>query len=134
MSTPRLTDAYGEQPRIGGPLRLKSILVLSLAVVALAIPAAASAKVRLLHVTSPASPGSYATLTVSVSPARTCSITVFYKSGTSVARGLYRKRTSAAGRVSWTWMVGTRTTGGRWPIAVDCGSAGRLQTSFVVSR
>jgi hypothetical protein len=29
-------------------------------------------------------------------------------------------------------MVGTNTTGGRWPIFVSCGAAGAVETSFVV--
>jgi hypothetical protein len=90
----------------------------------------ASAGVRLVSVTSPINHGGYGTLTVSVSPAKTCSITVYYKSGPSSAAGLYPKRGS---RISWTWKVGTRTTPGRWPINVSCGSAGTLQTSFVVT-
>ena len=112
-------------------MRFKGLLVLLLAMLMLALPTAASARVSLLTVTSPARPGSYATLKVSVSPARTCSIAVYYKSGRSVAQGLYPKRPTA-GKVSWTWMVGTRTTSGRWPIVVSCGAAGTLQTSFVV--
>jgi hypothetical protein len=102
------------------------------AVISLVLPAAASARVRVVRITSPISAGAYATLTVSVSPARTCSITVYYKSGPSSAAGLYAKRPSG-GRVSWTWKVGTRTTPGRWPITVSCGSAGTLHTSFVVT-
>jgi len=106
-------------------------LVVLLAVAALAVPAAAEAKVKLVSVTSPAPPGSHATLTVAVSRPATCSIIVMYKSGSSHARGLNPTR-SVSGRVSWTWMVGTNTTGGRWPIYVYCGAAGALQTSFVV--
>jgi hypothetical protein len=94
-----------------------------------AAPAAAS--VRLVGVTSPASPGSYATLTARVSPSASCSITVHYMSGPSRAKGLYPKRPSG-GRVSWTWKVGTNTTPGRWGITVACGRAGTLNTSFVV--
>lgn len=93
----------------------------------------AAATTRLVHVTSPVSPGAHATLTAHTSPANvTCSITVRYKSGPSHAAGLYPKQSSSAGRVSWTWKVGTRTTAGRWPITVACGKAGRLNTSFVV--
>jgi hypothetical protein len=111
-------------------MRTRWIFVISVLAVALALPAAASARVRLIHVTSPVSAGSYATLRASVSPSRTCSITVYYKSGPSHAQGLYPKR-PVGGRVSWTWKVGTRTTPGRWPIVVSCGSAGTLRTSFV---
>jgi hypothetical protein len=87
---------------------------------------------RLVRVTSPVSPGSYATLVALVVPSRRCRITVYYKSGPSVAQGLYPKRPRNR-RVSWTWMVGTNTTAGRWPIQVSCGSAGSFRTSFRVT-
>jgi hypothetical protein len=118
----------------------RRVVVLLAAVCALAVSvgsasasssnATASAHVRLVSVTSPLRHGAYATLAVAASPAQTCSITVYYKSGPSGAAGLYPKRGT---RISWTWKVGTRTTPGRWPIAVSCGSAGSLQTSFVVT-
>jgi hypothetical protein len=111
-------------------MRIRWIFIVSLLALALVLPAAATARVRLITVSSPASAGSYATLRASVSPSRTCSITVYYKSGASQAQGLYPKR-PVAGRVSWTWKVGTRTTPGRWPIVVSCRSAGTLRTSFV---
>jgi hypothetical protein len=111
---------------------MKLRLVITLAVfVILAVPSSAAARVRLVSVTSPIGAGSYARLTAAVLPSRTCSITVYYKSGPSHAAGLYPKR-PVNRRVSWTWKVGTRTTPGRWPIVVFCGSAGRLRTSFVV--
>jgi hypothetical protein len=107
-------------------------LLFALAVLAsLVVASGSSAAVRLASVSSPVSAGDYATLTARVSPARSCSITVHYKSGPSRAQGLYSKRPSG-GRVSWTWKVGTNTTSGRWPITVSCGSAGTLRTSFVV--
>jgi hypothetical protein len=111
-------------------MKLRVVLTLAL-LLALAIPTTAAARVRLVSVTSPIGAGSYAHLTAAVSPSRTCSITVYYKSGASHASGLYPKR-PVRGRVSWTWKVGTRTTPGRWPIVVSCGSAGTLRTSFVV--
>jgi hypothetical protein len=117
----------------------RRVVVLLAAVCALVVPVSsgwasssnttASARVRLVSVTSPVPHGAYAALTVAASPAQTCSITVYYKSGPSSAAGLYPKRGS---RISWTWKVGTRTTPGRWPITVSCGSAGSLRTSFVV--
>jgi hypothetical protein len=106
--------------------------MLGVAAAVLVVPASASASVRLKHVTSPISAGSYATLTVSVSLTASCSITVNYRRGPSHAAGLYPKR-SSAGRVSWTWKVGSRTTPGRWTIDVYCGAAGSLHTSFVTT-
>jgi hypothetical protein len=111
---------------------MRRIILVALALTAFALPSTATASVRLKSVTSPISAGSHATLTVSVSRSATCSITVNYKSGPSHAQGLYSKRT-IGGRVSWTWMVGTRTTPGRWTIDVYCGAAGSLRTSFVTT-
>jgi micrococcal nuclease len=112
-----------------GGNRMRFILT-ALAAIALALPASAAASVHLAKVTSPVGAGSTATLTVSVTRPASCSITVNYKSGPSHAAGLYPKQ-SNAGRVSWTWKVGTRTTPGRWTIDIYCGSAGSLHTSFV---
>lgn len=117
---------------------MKRLLWSSIGLAALVAAAAAmaadnmTARPRLIRVTSPISRGSYATLVARVVPARRCRITVYYKSGPSVAQGLYPKR-PRNGRVSWTWMVGTNTTPGRWPIQVSCGSAGSFRTSFSVT-
>jgi hypothetical protein len=110
---------------------MKTLVTLVATAAVLVGAATAEAKVRLVSVTSPISPGNAASLVVRVSPARSCSITVHYKSGPSKAKGLTTKR-PIAGVVSWSWIVGTRTTAGRWPITVSCGSAGTLRTSFVV--
>jgi len=110
----------------------RAVLVPALALGLAIAPAAALGSVRVTSVTSPASAGSYATLSARVAPTATCSITVQYKSGSSRAQGLYRKR-AVAGRVAWTWKVGTRTTPGTWPIFLACGQAGTAATSFRVS-
>jgi hypothetical protein len=112
-------------------MRLKVLFAVLVVTAGLVAAAAADARVRLVSVTRGV-PGSNATLVASVSPARACSITVHYKSGPSRAQGLYSKR-PVRGLVSWTWRVGTNTTPGRWKITISCGSAGTLNTSFVVS-
>jgi len=104
------------------------LVIVTLLAITFVVASAAEAKVTLIRVTSPVSAGAYATLTIMVSKPARCSITVYYKSGPSEAQGLYPKRTNAQLRVSWTWKVGTRTTPGRWPIVVSCGSAGTLRT------
>ena len=111
---------------------LVGVAALVAAAAAFAAPDMA-ATARLAHVTSPVAPGTHATLTAHVAPAHRCTITVHYRSGPSVAQGLNPKR-PVQGRVSWTWMVGTNTTQGRWPITVGCGSSGSLRTSFKVAR
>ena len=108
---------------------MRRLVVFVTVLLALALPAAAAAKVRLISVTSPVATGSLATLTVAVSPAATCSISVYYSTTASRAHGLSPKHGT---RVSWTWKVGSRTAPGRWPIVVSCGAAGKLKTSSVV--
>jgi hypothetical protein len=115
-----------------GGTHMRRYMLFALALLALGLPASAVASVRLKAVTSPVSAGSNATLTVTLSRPATCSITVNYRSGPSHAAGLYPTQ-SVAGRVSWTWKVGTRTTPGRWTIDVYCGAAGTLHTSFVTT-
>jgi hypothetical protein len=107
----------------------KAFAVAVCAAALVAVPAA-GAQVKQLSVSSPVAHGNVATLVVSVSPRATCSIMVLYKSGPSHAHGLSPKR---GGTIAWSWIVGTRTTPGRWSIRVECGSAGSLATSFVVT-
>ena len=112
---------------------MRKVIAAFAATAALVVVAPSSASVRLVGISpQPAYRGNPVTLTARVSSSRvTCSITVYYKSGRSHAKGLYSKR-PIRGRVSWTWLVGTRTTPGRWPIVVGCGAAGTLRTSFRV--
>ena len=118
--------------RLRSSARGAGLATMALLAAALALPATAQARVKLVRVSSVYA-GDYATLTAAVSPARRCSIIVHYKSGPSKAQGLYAKMPSS-GRVSWTWKVGTNTTAGRWAVTVSCGAAGVLRTSFVVRR
>jgi micrococcal nuclease len=67
--------------------------------------------------------GQATTLIVKTAPSTGCSIQVVYKSGPSTAQGLVAKTSDGAGNVSWTWIVGSRTTPGQWPIYVTCGAA-----------
>lgn len=88
---------------------------------------------RLVGVTSPAKRNAVAALIAHVVPARRCKITVHYKSGPSHAQGLNPKR-PFHGYVTWKWKVGGNTTLGRWPITVNCGTAGSFRTHFRVIR
>jgi len=112
---------------------VRKVIAAIAATAALVVAAPSSAAVRLVGISpQPAYRGNPVTLTARVSSSRVmCSITVYYKSGPSRAKGLYPKR-PVHGRVSWTWLVGTRTTPGRWPVFVSCGRAGTLRTSFRV--
>jgi len=67
--------------------------------------------------------GATATVAASTTPGAACTIVVRYKSGPSKAQGLRPKTAAANGDVSWSWMVGTRTTPGAWPVTITCGGA-----------
>lgn len=76
----------------------------------------------LVSLTSPVKRGAYATIIVRTQPNTACSITVYYKSGPSSAKGLEPKTANAYGRCVWTWKVGTNTTLGTWRIVVKTGT------------
>jgi uncharacterized protein (DUF58 family) len=111
---------------------MRRVVLILIVALALAVTAAASASVRLVSKTSPVKAGANATLTVKVSPSRACSISVYYTTVVSKAKGL-NKKTPKGGRVTWTWKVGSNTIAGRHKIVVSCGSAGKLTTSFVTT-
>jgi micrococcal nuclease len=76
--------------------------------------------------------GQATTLIAKTSPSTGCSIRVEYKSGPSHAQGLVARTSDGAGNISWTWIVGSNTTPGQWPIYVACGSAS-AQTYITVT-
>lgn len=86
---------------------------------------------EIVSVTSPVSRGATATLTAKSAPNASCSITVYYKSDPSKAQGLGPKTADSNGMVSWSWMVGPRTTPGSWRIVVTCNQVTQ-ETSFMV--
>jgi hypothetical protein len=86
-------------------------------------PPVQASTVNFVNAPLSARPGQAATLIVKTAPNTGCSIQVVYKSGPSKAQGLVPKTSDGAGNVSWTWIVGTRTTPGQWPIYVTCASA-----------
>jgi hypothetical protein len=91
--------------------------------------------VRITSLTSPISPGAFATLAARTRAGASCTIVVEYKSGPSQAAGLGPKTATGSGGVSWTWKVGSRTTVGSWPVTVTCrvgGSVASARATLVV--
>ena len=86
---------------------------------------------NVISLTKNTTPGRTAAIVVQGEPHTTYGISDRYKSGPSKAAGLYPKTSDASGRVSWSWMVGTRTTKGQWPIVIRKGSR-TFSTSFNV--
>jgi hypothetical protein len=74
--------------------------------------------IEVISLTSPVSPGEYATIEVQTLPNELLTIEVWYMSGKSEAEGLIPKRANDEGYVWWTWKVGTNTTSGTWEIII----------------
>jgi len=76
--------------------------------------------------TTPVRVGSYAQLTVTVTPRARCTIRVGY--------GREEKSLAAktGGRITWRWKVGSTGLPGRWPIVVQCGASGNLRSTIRV--
>jgi hypothetical protein len=88
-------------------------------------PVSSTLKVAVTSFTSSVSPGEYATIAVRTKAGASCSIVVEYKSGPSKAQGLGPEKANSSGLASWTWLVGSRTTHGSWPVTVTCSSGGK---------
>src|SRR5438093_10910668 len=110
-------------------------LILALFLCPIAVTYGKQFEVKLISLSSPVSPGNPASITIKTVASARCQITVQYLSGPSKAKGLIPQEADSQGQVTWTWLVGSRTTPGTWPIIVTClsgKSQGRLQTSFTV--
>jgi hypothetical protein len=115
--------------------RLTLTLLVVGAALALVLPAtAAIPAVRVLSMTPVVAKNHQATLVAKAPSGVTCNLMIYLRSGPSAASGLGPKR-AANGRVAWTWTVSRSTTGGSWPIYVECGRngiAGIAKTWFKV--
>jgi hypothetical protein len=74
--------------------------------------------------TTPVRAGSYAQLTVKVTPRARCTVRIGY--GTEET-SLVAK---TGGRITWRWKVGSNVRPGRWPIRVQCGASGNLRITM----
>lgn len=82
-----------------------------------------------VSLTTPVRAGSYAQLTVRVTPSARCTSRVIYD---PVSKELGPK---TGGRITWRWKVASNTRAGRWPIVIRCGTSGsRRLTIRVLSR
>jgi hypothetical protein len=79
--------------------------------------------VRILSIEpNPVRRGTFALIKATAPAGSHVSITIRYKSGTSIAKGLASKMADERGNVSWQWKVGGNTTPGVWQITVNVAS------------
>ncbi|MCL5985705.1 MAG: hypothetical protein M1371_03970 [Actinobacteria bacterium] len=93
--------------------------------------AAQSITIQVVSLTSPIYRGYKATLKIKTTPGAYCTITVYYKSGPSTAKGLNPKNADGNGYVSWTWKVGSNTTPGTWSIVVKANANGQTKSMTI---
>jgi competence protein ComEC len=89
------------------------------------IPLDGNLALEVVSLTSPARRNGTAALKVHTEPGADCTITVMYKSGPSVARGLEPKIADRQGNVSWSWKAGGNTTPGTWKVIVTSSLGGQ---------
>ncbi len=79
----------------------------------------ANQQVQIVSVTpNPVKRGKSAIIRAKVRPHAAAKIKIFYKSGSSIAKGLVEKKADSTGEVAWRWNVGGNTTPGQWTIEV----------------
>jgi hypothetical protein len=84
------------------------------------VPSAPETSVAFISVTG-GRVNNYARAAVQTSPHASCTIRYVTPAGNgSVASGLVPKTADAGGRVTWEWLIGTRTRGGIGTVTVTC--------------
>lgn len=68
---------------------------------------------------TPVRPGNKAKITVKTKPHAILDISIFYKSGASVAKNLESKQADENGEMSWEWFVSGNTTHGIWQYEIN---------------
>jgi hypothetical protein len=111
---------------------MRTACALALAVMSLALPASASADVKLLYINSPVHRGTAET--IAIFSTGVCSIRVHYRRAPPIIdSGLYAKG-PLLGTIHWSWRVPRRARLGRWNVDVACGHSGSLHVSYLVVR
>ena len=76
----------------------------------------------IVSISSPVAHGGNATLSATAAPSVSCTLAYTTPAGThSTAGGLGTKNTDSAGKVSWTWKIGSNTNPGTGTVLVSCG-------------
>lgn len=92
-----------------------------------------SSGIKIVSFTQDVNPGDVATIEVQTTPDVTGYIEVDYYSGRSQAQGLAPERANKQGYITWSWMVGTRTYPGNWPVYISVGGK-TIQTTLHVTK
>lgn len=80
----------------------------------------------------PAYAGRRATIQARIAPGKSAKLTVYYKSGVSLAKYLGEAQADEDGYVDWNWLVGGNTTPGTWTFVIETDDGLRETMSFEV--
>jgi hypothetical protein len=83
-------------------------------------PAAPALAVKVTKAPGSVAQGATATVTITTTKAASCDIDVVYYSGSSTAKGLETKTADSKGGATWKWLVGSKTSKGKWPVTISC--------------
>lgn len=79
--------------------------------------------VGLQLLSTPALPGSNASITIHTNAAAKCTISVMYNNVPSKDSGLLPKTADEYGMVTWTWTIEPTAPLGKWPVKTVCANA-----------
>jgi hypothetical protein len=92
----------------------------------------ASGSIQLISLTSPIGRNQTATLKIKGAPNTEYSISVYYSSGASEAKGLEPKQSDSEAYVSWSWKIGGRTKAGDYKVVIK-GGGETYETSITIT-
>ncbi|CAM2982284.1 pilus assembly protein [Paenibacillus sediminis] len=87
-------------------------------------------RVQIIAKPEPAYIGHNATIKVKVQPGTTAALSIFYKSGQSIAKHLGSQQADENGYIEWTWRVGSNTTPGSWKFVVETEDGQHAEVMF----
>ncbi|WP_337926747.1 TadE family protein [Paenibacillus caui] len=81
---------------------------------------------------NPAYAGRRAVIKAKISPGGSAVLTVYYKSGKSIAKYLGTATADENGIIEWEWLVGGNTTPGNWQFVIETPEGGKTVSTFTV--
>lgn len=89
--------------------------------------------IQLIEAPKPAIRGVYNKIRARIEPGGSANLSIYYKSGASVARHVGWAVADEQGYVEWNWFVGTNTTLGTWSFVIESDSGATLEGPLEVA-
>ncbi|MNW29240.1 hypothetical protein D3C74_60870 [compost metagenome] len=89
--------------------------------------------IQLIEVPRPAIRGVYNKIRARIEPGGSANLSIYYKSGASIARHVGWAVADEQGYIEWNWFVGTNTTLGTWSFVIESDSGATLEGPLEVA-